>query len=60
MLREAEKLGAAHNETIGCRSADLFHIAAGRQTGCDSFLTFDTFNGKQAAKAARAGMPGIS
>jgi predicted nucleic acid-binding protein len=53
VLREAEKLGATHNETIGCRSADLFHVATARQTGCDTFLTFDE---KQAAMATRAGM----
>ena len=41
VLREAEKLGAKHNETIGCRSADLFHIAAAVQLGCEQFLTFD-------------------
>ena len=35
VLREAEKLGAAHNETIGCRSADLFHVAAAIETGCE-------------------------
>jgi predicted nucleic acid-binding protein len=53
VLREAEKLGAAHNESIGCRSADLFHVAAARQTRCDTFLTFDE---KQAAMAAAANM----
>jgi predicted nucleic acid-binding protein len=53
VLREAEKLGATHNQTIGCRSADLFHVATARQTGCDTFLTFDK---KQAAMATRVGM----
>jgi predicted nucleic acid-binding protein len=53
VLREAEKLGAIHNETIGCRSADLFHVATARQAGCDTFLTFDE---KQAAMATAAGM----
>jgi predicted nucleic acid-binding protein len=52
VLREAEKLGAAHNQTIGCRSADLFHVAAARELGCDTFLTFD---GKQTAMAKAAG-----
>lgn len=41
VLREAEKLGAAHNMRIGCRSADLFHVAAALQLGCEAFLTFD-------------------
>jgi len=53
VLREAEKLGATHNEAIGCRSADLFHVATARQTGCDTFLTFDE---KQTAMATAAGM----
>ena len=55
VLREAEKLGAAHNHTIGCRSADLFHIAACRELGCDTFLTFDD---KQTAMANAAGLTG--
>jgi predicted nucleic acid-binding protein len=53
VLREAEKLGAAHNQTIGCRSADLFHIAACRRLGCDTFVTFDA---KQAAMGKVAGL----
>jgi predicted nucleic acid-binding protein len=53
VLREAEKLGASHSQSIGCRSADLFHVAAARHTGCDTFLTFDA---KQAAMALAAGM----
>lgn len=52
-LREAEKLGAAHNETVGCRSADLFHVAAAREAGCDTFLTLDQ---RQAALAKAAGL----
>ena len=51
VLRVAEKLGAAHTHDIGCRSADLFHVAAAKQTGCDTFLTFDE---KQAALASTA------
>lgn len=53
VLRAAEKLGAAHNETMGCRSADLFHVAAARELGCDTFLTFDE---KQTAMARVAGL----
>ena len=53
VLREAEKLGAAYNATIGCRSADLFHVAAAGELGCDTFLTFDD---KQAAMAKTAGL----
>lgn len=51
VLREAEKLGAAHNESIGCRSGDLFHIAAAGEWGADYFLTFDERQ-KKMAKAA--------
>ena len=50
-LREAEKLGAAHSETLGCRSGDLFHVAAALELGCDQFLTFDERQ-KRMAKAA--------
>ncbi len=53
VLRGAEKLGAAHNEAIGCRSADIFHVAACRELGCDTFLTFD---GRQTAMAKAAGL----
>jgi predicted nucleic acid-binding protein len=51
VLREAEKLGAAHNESIGCRSADLFHVAAAIEWGADHFLTYDDRQ-KKMAKAA--------
>jgi predicted nucleic acid-binding protein len=40
-LRQAEKLGSAHSESVGCRSADLFHLAAAIDCGADHFLTFD-------------------
>jgi predicted nucleic acid-binding protein len=53
VLRQAETLGAAHNATIGCRSADLFHVAAATQLGLDLFFTFDE---KQAALARAAGL----
>jgi predicted nucleic acid-binding protein len=53
VLREAEELGATHNDTIGCRSADLFHVDTARQIGCNTFLTFDE---KQTAMAKAAGM----
>lgn len=53
VLRKAEKLGAAHNEIIGCRSADLFHVAAAAETGCVTFLTLD---GRQTAMAKAAGL----
>jgi predicted nucleic acid-binding protein len=47
-LREAENLGAAHNESIGCPSADLFHIATAIEWGADHFLTFDERQKKMA------------
>jgi hypothetical protein len=53
VLREAEKLGAEHNLSIGCRSADLFHVAACRELDCDTFLTFDE---KQTAMARASGL----
>ncbi len=53
VLREAERLGATHNEAVGCRSADLVHVAACRELGCDTFLTFDE---RQIAMAKAAGL----
>ena len=53
VLRQAEKLGAAHNESIGCRSADLFHVPAATEAGCDTFLTLDE---RQAAMAKATGL----
>lgn len=52
VLREAEKLGATHNELIGCRSSDLFHVAAAVEWRADHFLTFDERQ-KKIARAAR-------
>src|SRR5262249_47747474 len=53
VLREAEMLGAAHNEIIGCRSSDLFHVAAASLLGFDVFLTFDR---RQTTIAKAAGL----
>jgi predicted nucleic acid-binding protein len=52
-LREAENLGATHNETLGCGSADLCHVAAAKDAGCDTFLTLDD---RQTAMAKAAGL----
>jgi predicted nucleic acid-binding protein len=38
---------------MGCRSADLFHVAACRELGCDTFLTLDD---KQTAMAKAVGL----
>jgi predicted nucleic acid-binding protein len=39
--RHAEKIGATHNESIGARSSDLFHVAVALELGFKRFLTFD-------------------
>jgi predicted nucleic acid-binding protein len=52
-FRRAEKIGSAHNETIGSRSADLFHVATAIELGFKQFLTFD---GKQRDIASAAGL----
>ena len=49
--RQAEKIGAAHNEKIGSRSADLFHVAAAVELGFKEFLSFDERQ-RQIARAA--------
>jgi predicted nucleic acid-binding protein len=41
VFQEAEKIGAAQSELIGCRSLDLFHVAAASELGIDEFLSFD-------------------
>ena len=51
--RQAEKLGSAHTEKIGCRSADLFHVAVAVELGFKQFLSFD---GKQIELARAAGL----
>ena len=48
VLRRAENLGARHNESIGCRSGDLFHIAAAMEMDTELFLTFNYRQGKLA------------
>jgi predicted nucleic acid-binding protein len=53
VLRCAEKLGKVNTQTIGCRSADLFHVATAKATGHNYFLTFDE---KQAALARKASL----
>lgn len=53
VLRRAERLGASHNESIGCRSADLFHVAAALELERDVFLTLDA---RQATMARAAGL----
>ncbi len=40
-FRTAEKIGAAHNEGVGSRASDLFHVAAAVQLGFKQFATFD-------------------
>lgn len=57
VLREAERLGQTHNEKIGCRSGDLFHVAAAREWGAEIFLTFDERQ-KKMAKAAGLAVKG--
>jgi predicted nucleic acid-binding protein len=41
-LRESERLGAAHTETLGVRSADILHVAVALMLHAKEFLSFDT------------------
>ncbi len=52
-FREAEKLAAAHTETLGVRSIDLLHVGLAITLGATEFLTFDA---RQAALAKAAGL----
>ncbi|MDB6021391.1 MAG: hypothetical protein JWQ04_1248 [Pedosphaera sp.] len=51
VLRRAEELGGSHNESLGCRSGDLFHVAAAVVLDAELFLTFDARQ-RQMAEAA--------
>ena len=51
VLRQAEYLGATHNESVGCRSSDLFHIAVAVEWEVEHFLTFDERQKKMAKLA---------
>ena len=53
LMREAERLNAAHTAKLGCRSLDVLHVAAAVTLGAREFLTFDT---RQAALAKAAGL----
>ena len=50
---EAERLSALHSETLGTRSLDILHVAAGLILGIPEFLTFDR---RQQALAVAAGL----
>lgn len=52
-FREAEKLAAAHTETLGVRSFDLLHVGLALTLGAEEFLTFDI---RQAKLAEAAGL----
>jgi hypothetical protein len=52
-FREAEKLGAAHTESLGVRGFDLLHVGLAFTLGATEFLTFDT---RQGALAKAAGL----
>ncbi len=50
VLRQAEKLSAAHAEQVGSRSIDTLHVAAAMLAGTLRFLSFD----KRQRELARA------
>jgi hypothetical protein len=52
-FREAERLAAAHTESLGVRSFDLVHVALALTLGAAAFLTFDS---RQIALAKAAGL----
>lgn len=52
-LREAERLGAAHTETLGVRGMDLLHVAVALTLGAKQFLSFDV---RQCRLAAAEGL----
>ena len=52
-FRDADKLGAAHTESMGVRAIDLLHAGIALALGATEFLTFDF---RQAALAKAAGL----
>jgi len=48
-LRESERLGAAHTERLGVRSADILHVAAALRLQAKELLSFDVHQRKLAA-----------
>ena len=50
---EAERLSAAHTESLGTRSLDILHVGFALAAGTVEFLTFDK---RQAALAKAAGL----
>jgi len=53
VYRRADKIGSLHNEAVGNRSSDLFHVAAALDLGFKDFVTFDR---KQRDLAIAAGL----
>ena len=53
VLLEAERLSAAHSETLGTRSLDILHVASALVLGARDFLTFDA---RQGALASAVGL----
>ena len=51
-IREAERLGQDHTETMGVRGVDLLHAGIAKALGVLEFLTFDS---RQGALAKAAG-----
>ncbi len=53
VFRMANELSEDHASSLGCRTLDIFHVAAAKVIGADEFVTFDA---RQAALALNAGL----
>lgn len=53
VFRMANEFSERHTATLGCRTLDILHVAVAKEIGARTFVTFDT---RQAAIAAKAGM----
>lgn len=42
IFRRAEVISSMHSARTGARSLDIWHVAAALESGCDSFVSYDT------------------
>ena len=56
----AEQLSAKWSAEIGCRSLDLWHVAAALEVGCATFVSYDARQRKAAEMSSLHVLPALS
>lgn len=56
----AEQLSAKWSAEIGCRSLDLWHVAAALEVGCATFVSYDARQRKAAEMSGLHVLPALS